>query len=90
MPEVVALFGAHLQLRGHQPPAPSGGEALPDYGPDVAQDHDHCQARPQGGLRLQIMGCSLPIGQLVMLWRAIAANWSMDLLHDIMCGAVFP
>ena len=48
MPKILALPGAHLQLRGHHAPTASGGQTLPDHGPYMEKDHDLRQTGPQG------------------------------------------
>ena len=40
MSKILALPGAHLQLRGHHAPTASGGQMLPDHGPHMEEDHD--------------------------------------------------
>lgn len=46
----LALPGAHLQLRGHQPAAAGGEQALPDNGADLEEDHEECLREPGGEL----------------------------------------
>ena len=46
----LALPGAHLQLRGHQPAAAGGEQALPDHGADLEEDHEECLREPGGEL----------------------------------------
>ena len=47
MSEIVAVFGAHLQLGGHQPPATSGEQALSDHGPYLEENHEWSKEGPQ-------------------------------------------
>ena len=48
MPETVAVPGAHLLLRWHQPAAAHREQALPDHGATVEEDHEECQGKPTG------------------------------------------
>ena len=47
LPEVLAVLGANLQLRRHHEAAPSGRQALPDYGSHMEEDY----VWGQGGLK---------------------------------------
>ena len=44
--KIVALFGAHLQFRGHQPPTTSGEQTLSDHGPHLEKDHERSKEGP--------------------------------------------
>jgi len=48
VPEVLALPGTHLQLGGHHATAASRGQALPDHGSHLEEDHGICPAGSQG------------------------------------------
>ena len=50
VPEVLALFRAHLLLGGHHAATASGGEEIPDNGPYLEEDHGKRPPGPQGQL----------------------------------------
>ena len=48
MPALVALFRAHLLLRGHHEAAPGRGQEVPDHGSHVEEDHGQRCSGPKG------------------------------------------
>ena len=48
MPALMALFRAHLLLRGHHEAAPGRGQEVPDHGSHVEEDHGQRCSGPKG------------------------------------------
>ena len=48
MPAVLALPGAHLQLRGHHATSCLSRASVPDHGLHLEEDHGACTAGPHG------------------------------------------
>lgn len=44
----VAVFGTHLQLRGHKQAATCRKQKIPDHGEDMEKSHDQCQGKSSG------------------------------------------
>ena len=57
LPARLALPGAHLLIRGHQPTAARREQALRHDGAHVAQDHEERQGKPSGECMEWIIFC---------------------------------